>query len=255
MLSLLFLSSLAVGITTPPADPAMVAADHIFVQAIGRSDAKVAVDLLDKAFTWTTANGASLDVERVRQALPKPALIDQTIAQTKQYGYGQVGIIQVDAGKLHSLRVWVKRPEGWRLLVFQEVRSLDGPPTATPGTGATCENPCGTVPYTPKTENERGVMEAYRGLEEAATSGKADVWRSYAAAEIALVSSNSDRVFDKPTRAAAVQRATLGGVAPTRLLSARLFDFGTSVVMTSQHQPDRGDLLHITRVWVKRDGR
>jgi len=24
--------------------------------------------------------------------------------------------------------------------------------------------------------------------------------------------------------------------------------------MTSQHQPDRGDLLRITRVWVKRDG-
>jgi hypothetical protein len=25
--------------------------------------------------------------------------------------------------------------------------------------------------------------------------------------------------------------------------------------MTSQHQADSGQLLHITRVWVKRDGR
>jgi len=25
--------------------------------------------------------------------------------------------------------------------------------------------------------------------------------------------------------------------------------------MTSQHQPDRGDLLRIMRVWVTRDGR
>jgi hypothetical protein len=61
-------------------------------------------------------------------------------------------------------------------------------------------------------------------------------------------------VFDKPTRVAAIQRSTLGGVSPTKLLSARLFDFGTALVMTSQHEPDRGDLLRITRVWVKRDG-
>ena len=103
-------------------------------------------------------------------------------------------------------------------------------------------------------ESERGVIAAYRGLEEAATTGNATAWSSHAADELALVSSNSDRVFDKPTRVAAIQRSTLGGVAPTKLLSARLFDLGTAVVMTSQHQPDRGDLLRITRVWVKRDG-
>ena len=107
----------------------------------------------------------------------------------------------------------------------------------------------------PARATERAVMDAYKSLEEAAMGGKAREWSEIAADEIALVSANSDRVFDKATRAAAIAKATLGGVAPTKLLSARLFEFGDAVVMTSQHQSDSGQLIHITRVWVKRDGR
>jgi hypothetical protein len=235
-------------------DPAMLEGDRAFVQAVAHGDAKMIAGMLDSDFTWTDADGATRDVARVRETVPKPGIADQSLG-AKQYDYGRVGVVQVNAGRLHALRVWVKRPAGWRLLVFQEVRSLDAPPTSTPGTGKSCENPCGTVPYQPKTEGERGVIAAYLALEEAATTGNATAWSSYAADELALVSSNSDRVFDKPTRVAAIQRSTLGGVAPTKLLSARLFDFGTAVVMISQHQPDRGNLLHITRVWVKREGR
>jgi hypothetical protein len=237
------------------ADPGMLAADRAFVQAVAHQDATSATKTLDAEFTWIAADGTTHEVSRVLEALPTPAIADETRAETKQYGYGQVGVVQVNAGKLHALRVWVKRPAGWRLLVFQEVRSLDAPATSTPGTGKTCENPCGAVPYNPKNATERDVMKAYSSLEEAATSGHATEWSAIAADEIALVSANSDRMFDKPTRAAAIARATLGGVAPTRLISARLFDFPDAVVMTSRHQPDRGDPLQITRVWIKRDGR
>ena len=233
----------------------MIAADRAFVLAVAQGDAKTAAGLLDQDAAWTASDGATLNASQIRQRMPKPALADETGAEAKQYGYGQVGVVQVNAGRLHVLRVWVKRPAGWRLLVFQEVRSLAAPPTATPGAGKNCENPCGAVPYTAKSENERAVIAAYVGLEEAAVTHNAAVWSGYAAEELALVSSNSDRVFDKPTRVAAIQRSTLGGVSPTRLLSARLFDFGTAVVMTSQHQPDRGDLLRITRVWVNRDSK
>jgi hypothetical protein len=235
----------------------MVAADRAFVHAVAQRDVRAATGFLDRDVAWTTADGATLNTSQIRQAMPKPALAEEPGADAKQYGYGQVGVVQVNAGTVHGLRVWVKRPAGWRLLVFQEVRSLDAPPavTATPGSGTHCENPCGAVPYTPKSENERAVIAAYVGLEEAAMTGNARAWSGYIAEEFALVSSNGDRVFDKPTRVAAIQRSTLGGVSPTKLLSARLFDFGTAVVMTSQHQPDRGDLLRITRVWVIRDGR
>jgi hypothetical protein len=198
----------------------------------------------------------------VKQAMPK-LLIDEVAGRgsataardVKEYDYGSVNVVEVNRGKLHTLRVWVKRPSGWRLLAVQDVRSLDAPPTSTPGTGKTCENPCGAVPYTPKNATERAVMTAYSELEAAATGRHAEAWSARAADEIALVSSNSDRAFDKPTRAAAIAKATLGGVAPTKLLSARLADFDNAVVMTSQHETDQGRLLHITRVWIHRDGR
>jgi hypothetical protein len=189
-------------------------ADQAFVHAIAGGDTKAVAALLDQDFTWTNVDGRMLDAAHVRQALPKPAIADQSAAQSMQYGYGNVGVVEVNAGKLHTLRVWVKRPAGWRLLVYQEVKSLDAPATVTPGAGKNCENPCGAVPYTPKTATEREVMEAYKSLEEAAMGGKAREWSEIAADEIALVSSNSDRVFDKPTRAAEISKATLGGVAP-----------------------------------------
>lgn len=239
----------------PPLDSPAISADRAFASAVAGGDSKAAAALLDQGFTWIDVNGRTLDVQHVRQALPKPAIADEAKAQTRQYGYGGVGVVEVNAGKLHTLRVWVKRPAGWRLLVYQEVKSLDAPATVTPGAGKNCENPCGAVPYTPKTATEREVMDAYKSLEEAAMGGKAREWSEIAADEIALVSSNSDRTFDKPTRAAAIAKATLGGVAPTKLLSARLFDFSGAVVMTSQHQSDRGGLIQITRLWVKRDGR
>ena len=235
-------------------DEALASADRAFTHAVAQRQASALTSLLDRDFTWTDASGKTLDAGQVTRALPTAAIADEARAAHKQYDYPEVAVMQIDEGRLHGLRVWVKRPAGWRLLVVQEVRSLEAPPTVTPGTGKTCENPCGGVPYQPQSANQRAVIAAYLGLEEAAATGNATAWSGYAADELALVSSNSDRIFDKPTRVAAISRSTLGGVAPTRLLTARMFDFTDAVVMTSDHQPDRGDPLHITRVWVKRAG-
>src|SRR6185503_8179956 len=96
-------------------------------------------------------------------------------AQALQYGYGSVGVVQVNAGKLHTLRVWVKRPAGWRLLVYQEVKSLDTPPAAAaaPPASAACENPCGALPYAPNTAAHLQLMKAQPPNDEAAMSRKA----------------------------------------------------------------------------------
>jgi hypothetical protein len=47
-------------------------------------------------------------------------------------------------------------------------------------------------------------------------------------------------------------RAKDGGLAPTPLVSARMHVFGDAVLMISEHKPDRGNPLHVTRLWVKR---
>jgi len=236
---------------------AVASADQTFVRAAAAGDAGSVASVLDQGFTWTDANGRTLDAAHVKQALPKPAIPTEASAQIASYEYGSVAVVQANTGKLHTLRVWVKRPAGWRLLVYQEVKSLDAPPASAAASvkSSACENPCGAVPYTPKTAVEREVMKAYASLEEAAMGGKANEWNEVAADEIALVSANSDRTFDKAARSAAIARASLGSVRPTKLLSAKLFEFGDAVVMTSQHQADSGQPIRITRVWVKRDGR
>jgi molybdate transport system substrate-binding protein len=238
----------------PEGDPALLTADRSFVEAIAKSDTPAALSLMDQDGTWTDDHGRTLSREQLAKGLPRPAIGRESIAHVRRFEYGRIAVVQADRDRLHVLRVWVKRPEGWRVLVHQEVRSLDAPPTVTPGTGKECENPCRSVPYEPKSVNERAVIAAYLALETSAHSGDALTWGTHVADEFVLVSSNSDRTFDKPTRLAAVGRSSFGGVLPTRLLTGRMFDLGTAVVMTSRHEPDRGNPLQITRVWVNRNG-
>lgn len=236
------------------ADAALLAADRALAQAVAIADTESALSLMDKEITWTDAGGRTLGRSEMALMLPEPAIEDEGGAEVRRFDYEHVGVVQIDRDTLHSLRVWVRRPAGWRLLVYQEVRSLAAPPTSTPGTGKECVNPCRTVPYEPTSPNERAVIAAYQALEIAAHAADTANWPRYVADEFILVSSNSDRTFDKAARLNGLRQATYGGVSPTELLSARLFDFDTVVVMRSQHRPDRGDRLQITRVWVNRNG-
>jgi len=235
-------------------DPANSAADREFAQAVAKADNTELGKLLDADFLWIDVNGKTLNRAQVLAAVPKPVIGDEGKVQPARHDYGQVATFQVSSGKMHALRVWVKRPAGWRALVYQEVRSLDAPPTVTPGAGKDCQNPCKSVQYTPKTEAERAVIDAYMALETSAMKQDAAGWDGHTGEEFIAASSNSDRLLDKPTRMAELRRSNMAGLAPTPLSSAKLFEFGDTVVMSSRHTPDRGRPLQITRVWVKRDG-
>ena len=235
------------------ADPVQTA-DATFTSAIARGDSAAAVALLDDEVTWTNTAGQTIGKAELTNAIPAPAIADSNQATVTRNTYGRVGVVQSHDGRQHLLRVWVERPAGWRLFVHHEVQSLPAPPTVTPGTGKECINPCKTVPYTPANENERGVIAAYQALETSAHAADVASWGNHIAEEFQLVSSNSDRAFTKEERLEGLRKATFGGVSPTELLSARLYDFGTAVVMRSQHKPANGAPLQISRVWVNRDG-
>jgi hypothetical protein len=68
--------------------------------------------------------------------------------------------------------------------------------------------------------------------------------------EFVAASSNSNKLYDKHGRMDDFDHAKISGVAPTPLTSARMFDFGNAVLMRSEHTPDRGKPLHVTRVWI-----
>jgi hypothetical protein len=233
-------------------DAAMLHADHAFVQAVATADQPAFAKLLDADFIWTDFEGKTSTKADVLQNIPSVLNRAREQAASQEYTYGSLGDVQENYGRVHLLRVWVKRPSGWKAIVYQEVLSLDAPPSVTPGAGKDCENPCKTIPYQPKNATEREVVAAYSKLETAATARNSAAFAVMVADEFVAVSSNSDKIADKRGRMEDFDHAKSGGVAPTPLLSAQMFDFGDAVLMRSEHQPDRGKPLHVTRIWVKR---
>jgi hypothetical protein len=229
-------------------------ADHAFVQAIAKSDKASLGKLLDADFTWTNSEGKTQTKAEILQDLPTPA--SGYDAEAKQRTYGRVAAVQANSGKVYVLRVWVKRPAGWRALVYHEVVQLAAPPVVGSGV-KDCENPCKTVPYKPKNEAEQGIITSWQELETAVTGHDSAGWSPHVADEFIQVSSNNDHPLDKAGRMAVLdrQKQAAFGSAPAPLVSARMFDFGETVVMACLHQPYHGKPIHVSRVWIKRDGK
>jgi hypothetical protein len=236
-------------------DQAMLQADRAFVEAVAKADKPALEKLLEADFTWTDSEGKTRTKAQVLRDPPKPAIADEHDAQSKHYAYGEIGDVQANLGRTHALRVWAKSRRGWKAIVYQEVVSLEAPPSSVaPGAGKDCENPCKTVAYQPKNEAEKQVVAAYSKLETAAMAHDSAVFATVVADEFVAASSNSNRLYDKRGRMEDFDHSKMGGVIPSPLVSARMFDFSDAVLMLSEHQPDRGKPLHITRLWVRRNG-
>jgi len=133
-------------------DPSLLQIDNEFVQAAAKDDKAAIGKLLDTDFTWTDADGKTRARADVLKSLPTPALGNETGAQLKPRTYGQVSAVMSSRDRVHVLRIWVKRPAGWRLIVYHEV-ALGQQASAAAGSGVNdCQNPCKTVPFKPKTE-------------------------------------------------------------------------------------------------------
>lgn len=235
-------------------EQAMLQADHDFAAAVAKNDKRALAKLLDADFSWTDSDGKTENRAQVLENMPKPGISDESGAQLKHYLYGELGDVQANSGRAHVLRVWVKRPAGWRAIAYQEVTSLENSPSFAPGAGKNCENPCKSVSYEPKNATEKQVVTAYEHLETAAMAHNSPVFSTLVADEFVAASSNSNKIYDKRGRMEDFDHSKMAGVAPTPLSSARMFDFGDAVLMTSFHMPDRGKPLHVTRIWVKRNG-
>jgi hypothetical protein len=228
-------------------DDAVVQSDHAFVEAIGKADKAALGKLLDVNFMWTDSAGKTLAKAQVLQNLPTPATGYDT--EGKEWTYGQVGTVQVASGKVHVLRVWVKRPAGWRALIYQEVTQADTAQTPGPSTND-CVNPCKEVPYKPKNEAEKGVILSWQQLETAVTGHDPNAWSLHFADEFVLIASGGTQPTTKADRMAQLSKPG-AGPAPPGLDWARMFDFGDTVVMVSQSKPYSGKPAHISRVWIK----
>jgi uncharacterized protein DUF4440 len=240
-------------------EPSALQADREFVLAASRGDTTTVAKLLDADFTWTDADGKTQSRADVLNSLPAPALGNEAGAYQQRQTRSQVEAIMADRDKIHVLRLWVKRGSAWRLLVYHEVALGRQEPTVfSSGSGVTtCENPCKTVPYKPKNESEQAIIASWQALETGVTNHDAAAWSPHIAEEFAMLGSTNDHPLTKADRINTLnlQKQTGRGTAPAPLVSAQMFDFGDSVVMTCLHQPYTGKPAHVSRLWIKRDGK
>jgi len=237
-------------------DQSILQADHEFVQAAAKGDTATVGKVLDADFMWTDADGKTRSRAEVLSSLPTPALGSESGADVKQQSYSQVGAVMAGRDKIHVLRLWVHRPAGWRLLVYHEVilgRQAAGPS----GSGVKeCENPCKTLPYKPRNEAEHAIIASWQALETGVTNHDPAAWAPHIADEFVMLGSGNDHPLSKADRIATLnlQKQTGHGSAPAPLVSAQMFDFGDAVVMTCLHQPYTGKPIHVSRLWIKRNG-
>lgn len=237
---------------------AAVDADHAFVQALAKDDKAMVGKLLDPNFTWTDTQGQTVSKAQALRDLSSLASGNPADAEVKEVSFGKVGEITAASGKTHVLRVWVKRAAGWRLLVAHAATLAEKGHTGTAAErGKECVNPCKTIPYKPKNAAEQGVISSWQALETAVTHHESQNWAPHVADEFQLVSSGNDHPLDKKDRMDILDRQKKAGTgsAPAPLVSARMFDFPDTVVMTSLHQSPGGKPTHVTRIWIKREGR
>jgi hypothetical protein len=267
----LALGALCIGALGAVANPSTISAgDEEALLQVDRAafgpaaaSATLSDELLEANFTWTDSLGNVRSRLEILQALgvgkdlptqasdgagdgaasPEPV--------TTAHVYSQVGVIQENRGKLYVLRVWIKRAAGWRLLVYHAVST--GARAPAEADRPECENPCNTVPFEPRNEDEREVIRAYQSVERAVTARDSAVWAAHIADDFFAVTSNSDRPLDKTTRMAGLDNQKVAGIAPFPLVSARMLEFGDAMVMASLQQPPRGLPLRVTRIWFKRN--
>ncbi|HEY2108686.1 MAG TPA: nuclear transport factor 2 family protein [Candidatus Acidoferrales bacterium] len=237
-------------------DPAILKLDSQFLKAAANGEAANVAKFLDNDFTWTDAAGTTLSATEVAHVLPKPALGDESDVDVTERTYGDVSSVSASHGKIHVIRFWVKRPEGWKLLVYHEVKQLDQPSTSAGSGVKVCENPCKSVPYQPANESERAIIASWQALETGVTGHDASAWAPHIADEFVQISSNSDHPIDKHGRMETLNKQKASGVgsAPAPLVSAKMYDFGDAIIMTCLHQPYSGKPIHVSRLWIKRDG-
>jgi hypothetical protein len=214
-----------------------------------------------------TASTSTSKAAPVKAPKPAAGIWSDAKVTPHVYGHGTVGsagVILIARGKTHILRVWVKRATGWRLLHINEITQLAQAPAgdaAVPseaGVATPCINPCKSVPYTPPTPAEQAAFSSWQLMETGSSVRDMDVWGAQVTDDCLIVDSAGSDPLTKADRIARTLKQKQAGVQTNEavpLLQARMFDFGDTVMMVSEHQPYGGKPYWATRLWTNTNGR
>src|ERR1700722_8221974 len=179
--------------------------------------------LLKNNFTWTETSGKTRNKSEILEAIRSKEQFAVETGAIVAHVHGQVGIIQESREKVYVLRIWIKRDAQWQLLIYQAV-SIGAPPSGA-SDHENCDNPCNSVPFHPRNEDERDVIHTYQAVERAVPAHDSAAWGTHIADDFFAVTSNSNRPLDKAARMAGLDNQKVAGIAPFPFVSARMFEF------------------------------
>jgi hypothetical protein len=235
-------------------------ADRALLSALGKADKTATRELLDAGFVWTDEDGKSLTKAEVLGDLPTYAADNQHDEEVQTHFYGQVETVLGAHHNARFLRIWVKRPAGWR--EFLELDTPISPKTAPASVEAAagqgdCENPCRTVPYQPTTPMDKAILDDWQKTKMEEWHPDAADWERHIADEFLII--NNTTIRNKPERVVIAKKQPENGVGTPGdpITSMEIHDFGdNAAVMISHHVPHRGGKPYYNvRVWTLRDAR
>jgi hypothetical protein len=249
-------------------DAAVLQADTALQIAFKKKDAKAVGALLDQQFSWTNDSGQSVaSAQFLKDAAAGTAVGDTEYNDVKARDYGQLAIV-TGVGKRTGhegaffARIWVKRSTGWALLTHQDTpilakgsASLHVAPAKGPASASDCENPCRSLPITPKTAEQKALLKDYQAVETGVATHDDKMWAYRIADEFVGIGRRYVGVPD--TKAARVGQIgiTTNRVVVPKMLWGEAYVFGDAAIIIADHLPAGEPPYHVIRVWVNRDGR
>jgi hypothetical protein len=258
--SCVFLFSAAPNTSAAPDDQAVLQADRSLTAALGKSDSKSVSELLDADFAWTGAEGKTSAKSETLQDLTNFASDNRDDGDTKALAYSQLGLVFGTHHDVRFVRVWVKKPKGWRLFVDLDTPTATEARPAGQARGSAepegdCDNPCRTLPFKPTTAADTAVLAEWQKTKVDEWHPDADDWATHIADEFMIINNGSARNKSDRVALAKKQQAAGNGAPGAPILSMNMYDFGDAVLMISNHVPYQGGKPYYNvRVFVNRDG-
>ena len=235
-----------------------------FRDALSSGDSKAVATLLDDNFQWVEANGEMHTKSQVLETLPAFAKDNEGDMDVRTLDL--LGDAKRVLGIHHGQRfahIWVKRPEGWRALVFLNIpipaqRSENTVvPKAPIDPDADCENPCRTLPYKPVNVAQEGALATWFRLKNAEWHPNAEVWSANSDENHETISPKMDLPKLEHVVMLAQQRKLYGekGANPGQpVLSMRMYDVGNVVVQECLQGPKAAakPVTFVMRVFINR---
>jgi Domain of unknown function (DUF4440) len=256
---------------------AILKAEQALQEALGRADKGALDKILAENFEWTDSQGK---IWTKAEVLGNPAPLkaecegDPYFTQVLQHYYdgggGAVGVLYRLQHEPRYSHIYVKHPEGWRAFIFFDTPNPPpGKPRPKPRAEAddpqgttNCQNPCKTLPYTPKTEAEKEVILSWQ--RQKVTENIPDSQAAINAWEVRVSDDGLIIVPGAPTEYTAGRLADLvhmweNGVRSPGgpyVVSMHMYTIGKDVVIFTAHQhPSSGipkPANYAVRIWVKK---